>query len=164
MLITEEYRKQNAHLHATSDFGITAPKWFDVIVPLARQYQIMSMLDYGCGKGLLKKALGEVVVEYDPAIEGKDAIPAPAGMVCCIDVLEHIEPELLDNVLADLRRCTVKVGFFTISMRPAKRILPDGRNAHLIQESYTWWLAKLTPLFTVRSFNNRGSELVVVVE
>jgi len=40
--------------------------------------------------------------------------PSPASFVACIDVLEHIEPELLDNVLDDLRRVTAQIGVFTV--------------------------------------------------
>ena len=39
-----------------------------------------SLLDYGCGKGTLKPAIASInpdltVLEYDPAIPGKDALP-----------------------------------------------------------------------------------------
>ena len=57
-----------------------------------------------------------------------------ADLVCCIDVLEHIEPELIDNVIFDLSTIVIKFGFFSIHQGPAGKILLDGRNAHLIQK------------------------------
>ena len=48
---------------------------------------------------------------YDPAFP-EYGEPRGADLVCCIDVLEHIEPDLLDNVLDDLARITLKHGFF----------------------------------------------------
>jgi 2-polyprenyl-3-methyl-5-hydroxy-6-metoxy-1,4-benzoquinol methylase len=68
-----------------------------------------------------------------------DAAPEPHDIVACTDVLEHIEPDCLDDVLKDIRRCTKKVAFLLIATRPAIKVLADGRNAHLIQQPYTWW-------------------------
>ena len=70
-------------------------------------------------------------------------------MVVCIDVLEHIEPECLDDVLDDLQRLVIKYGFFTIHTGPAQKVLPDGRNAHLTQEPLSWWNEKLESRFTM---------------
>jgi hypothetical protein len=64
-------------------------------------------------------------------------------MVACIDVLEHIEPECLDNVLDHIASLTEAVAFLSIHTGPALKKLPDGRNAHLIQEPAEWWLPKL---------------------
>lgn len=36
---------------------------------------------------------------YDPAVPEWSAPAAPCRFVACIDVLEHIEPHLIDNVL-----------------------------------------------------------------
>lgn len=63
--------------------------------------------------------------------------------MACIDVLEHIEPDCLDAVLDDMRRCTLNGIFLTIHCFPAGKTLPDGRNAHLIQQPTHWWLPKL---------------------
>ena len=87
--------------------------------------------------------------EYDPAIVGKDQEPEPADLVVCTDVLEHIEPDYLDEVLLHLRTKVKKRLFFAISLRPAGKTLADGRNAHLIVESAEWWLDRLSPYFRV---------------
>ena len=64
-------------------------------------------------------------------------------MVCCIDVLEHIEPDLLDNVLDHLAALTEGIAFLSVDTGPAIKTLSDGRNAHLIQQQLTWWLPKI---------------------
>jgi hypothetical protein len=85
---------------------------------------------------------------YDPAFpEYGEA--RPADLVCCIDVLEHIEPDYLDRVLDELKAITVAHGFFTVHTVPAVKQLADGRNAHLILEDSAWWLERLRARFRV---------------
>ena len=74
------------------------------------------------------------IQHYDPAIPDWADAPEPCEMVACIDVLEHIEPELIGNVLDDLQRVTRSIGLFTMATMPAVKVLEDGRNAHLIVE------------------------------
>jgi len=69
-----------------------------------------------------------------------DAAPEPHDIVACTDVLEHLEPYCVDDVIDDLRRVTRKALFLTIATRVSKRTLADGRNAHLIVEGAPFWL------------------------
>jgi len=85
---------------------------------------------------------------YDPAFPHYGE-PRPADIVCCIDVLEHIELEYLDAVLLDLKEITRNLGFFSVHTGPAVKCLPDGRNAHLIQQPSSCWLPKLCQHFEV---------------
>jgi len=80
------------------------------------------------------------------------------------DVLEHIEPALLDNVLDDLQRVTADVGVFTVHTGRAAKVLPDGRNAHLIQQPPAWWLPKFLERFELANFNRVVMGFMVVVE
>jgi hypothetical protein len=64
-------------------------------------------------------------------------------------VLEHIEPDLVENVLAELASITPKFGFFSVHMGPAGKVLADGRNAHLIQKPTSWWLPKIVKHFEI---------------
>ncbi len=149
-LISETYRTLNRKLHERDDYGAIGARHANEVVGLGRATKSDEILDYGCGKGTLRKALLKtefIVREYDPAVEGKDATPDPADMVVCTDVLEHIEPECLEDVLDDLERVTRKVAFLTVSTVPAEKTLEDGRNAHLIIKDHKWWLPRLWDRF-----------------
>lgn len=164
-LITDEYRKLNNDLHETRpDYGAGAAtkQWLPMISELANALSARSILDYGCGKGALAMSLSHyIVIGYDPAIPGKDMKPDPQDFVVCLDVLEHIEPECLDAVLDDLKRCATKGIFLSVSTRPAVKKLSDGRNAHLIQEDQNWWLPKIMERWNMRVFQATPSEFVV---
>ena len=90
--------------------------------------------------------------------------PRSADLVCCIDVLEHIEPTYLDAVLEELRAITVKRGFFSVHCRPAMKFLPDGRNAHLIQQPTSWWLPRLCQHFEISHLETVPNGFWVSVE
>lgn len=148
--ISASYIKQNRILHETNAlYGVSAVKHVDTIKKIYEKTESKSLLDYGCGKGLLAKELPFPIWEYDPAIPGKDSPPKQADFVVCIDVLEHIEPDYLDNVLYDLARCIKKVGYFTICTKASMKTLPDGRNSHLIQKGKEWWENRLKPFFNI---------------
>lgn len=163
--ISEQYRELNAQLHAArDDYGRSGQRWADHIYGLTQAINSTDVLDYGCGKGTLAQNLPFSIRQYDPAVEAHSAPPEPADIVVCTDVLEHIEPELIGNVLDHLQSLTRVVGFFVIATRPAKKTLPDGRNAHLIVEPARWWLSALWDRFSVTQFNviDEGEFLAVV--
>src|SRR5262245_56980922 len=176
MLISPNYLELQKALHAGGRYGVSSGRWADTARRLVEREDCMDVLDYGCGQGHLKQALGEhlapktrvnalLVTEYDPAIAGKDGEPDPADLVVCTDVLEHIEPDCLDEVLMHLRSKVKKSLLFAISLRPAGKTLADGRNAHLIVESADWWLARLAPYFRVLELiETSGRELAGVAK
>lgn len=150
-LISAEYVRLNAQLHHENvAYGVGGEKHAEIIQKLVRQLKTKDVLDYGCGKGRLGRALDFHIQEYDPAVAGKQESPKPADIVACTDVLEHVEPEKLAFVLQDLQRCVLQVGYFTIYCGPAQKTLADGRNAHLIQRQPKWWLKVLRKFFTVK--------------
>lgn len=160
--ISDDYLAMQRQLHEREDYGVSGAKRADTVVRLADSLKTTKVLDYGCGKGLLAKDLPFPIWEYDPAIPGKDDTARPADIVICSDVLEHIEPEFLQATLADLARCTVKVGYFVIHTGPARKTLPDGRNAHLIQKGEKFWRAQLGRYFDIGKVLVNGPELHVV--
>lgn len=148
MLITDEYRRLNTELHQRhGGYGSKGKAWAPRLIYYVRKWGIASLLDYGCGKGSLKAALAPVlpidIREYDPAVPGKDAPPAPADLVVCTDVLEHVEPEAIDDVLADLVRLGNKAVLVAVACRPGKRQLEDGRPDHLTVQPPAWWAKRL---------------------
>ena len=150
MLISEQYRAMQKSLHKNASYGSTAESYADFINNLIATHKFNNILDYGAGKCRLKAKLSKInYIAYEPSNETYAKTPEPCQFVVSIDVLEHIEPDYLDNVLDDLKRVTVNYGFFTIHTKPAKKKLPDGRNAHLIQQNMSWWLPKLADRFDI---------------
>ncbi len=164
MKISKEYQDNLKKLHSKKSFGTRASIPDDVIRCI-EQYDVTSILDFGCGKGHVVTALKEkypnmTVYGYDPAREGADYLPDNVDMIFSTDVLEHIEPEMLDETLADLARRTNKVMCHLIACHPAKKMLDDGRNAHLIIESPSWWKSKLQSVVGWAMHNECISEYV----
>ena len=152
--ISAEYLGEQKYLHQNPNYGIASVQFAEEVDVLIRHMSAHTVTDYGAGKKNLKKALdwrgveGYVYQAFDPVFpEYGEALEG--DLVCCIDVLEHVEPHFLDNVLADLRRVTKNIGFFSVHTGPAVKTLSDGRNAHLIQQSATWWLTKLSDYFRI---------------
>jgi hypothetical protein len=152
--ISPEYRAQQQELHRNPGYGVASIGYAPTVKGIMEHFGTKSLSDYGAGKCNLRKALhdlGKADFEYlpfDPAFPEYGA-PKPAELVCCIDVLEHIEGPYLDAVLLDLNDITRKLGFFSIHTGPAVKMLPDGRNAHLIQQPSSWWLPKLCEHFEI---------------
>ena len=162
LLITEEYRELNRKLHASrEDYGARGGRFSDAVVSIAQVYNTRDVLDYGCGKGHLRRSLPMIdVKEYDPAVEGKEEKPGRADIVCCFDVLEHVEPDKLTYVLAHLFELSKKALLMSVATRPAVKFLEDGRNAHLIVEPPIWWLNQFAVFdyFSMIQFNKTGHE------
>jgi hypothetical protein len=154
MLISDSYRKEQEALHAKGNYGTASLGYGKTISALVEATGSQTLLDYGCGsmQNLLKVLDCDVrYLGYDPAIPAFSA-KEPCDFVTCIDVLEHIEPELLENVLDDLQQLTKRWAFMTVHTGPARKTLSDGRNAHLIQQPPAWWLPKFFARWDVRSF------------
>ncbi|MGI9419164.1 MAG: methyltransferase domain-containing protein, partial [Geminicoccaceae bacterium] len=99
---------QYAQMHASRVYGATSVKNLRFLRPEIKLRRPRSILDYGCGQSRLldELDLGYPVTlhRYDPAIP--DYAEKPEGAVDLllnIDVLEHIEEEDLDRVLAEMR-------------------------------------------------------------
>ena len=127
--ISDEYLKEQQKLHENPNYGIASTQFASSVANLIRQSKAKSLTDYGAGKQRLWSSLEKLGVTdrlqyqpYDPAFP-EYGPPKAADLVCCIDVLEHIEPELLNNVLQELSTLVTRAGFFTIHQGPA------GKNA-----------------------------------
>lgn len=151
-LYSKEYIHQLKELHSRKDrprgFGgkVKSLGQFDTFY---KKWMPASGLDYGCGKGAILNYLREVYDStlwsgYDPAVKSFDLILQKSfDCVFCNDVLEHIEPKFLDNVLDHIFELSKKYIWLRIDTLPARKTLLDGRNAHLIIEPQSWWIEKL---------------------
>jgi 2-polyprenyl-3-methyl-5-hydroxy-6-metoxy-1,4-benzoquinol methylase len=141
-LISDGYLDEQRALHAAPrGYGQRGDKWAKTINGIVGRHHVTSILDYGCGQGSLARALPELgIVEYDPAIEGKDEPPSGTfDLVVCTDVLEHIESEKIDAVVEHLSKLTQRYLVAVISLVPTSKTLRDGRQAHILLRSREWW-------------------------
>jgi hypothetical protein len=143
-LVSTAYRDTLVKTHDQRKWGSAGKSHANTIAAWAREIGAKTILDYGCGRATLGPALPEYEVsEYDPGIPSKDALPKAADMVVATDVLEHIEPEFVYNVLCHIRQLAIKGGFLVIALNKSKVDLADGRNSHLTIMPDTWWLEQL---------------------
>jgi hypothetical protein len=167
-MISAAYRQEQESLHENDNYGTASVVYARHVSSILNKYHITDILDYGAGKGRLSESLSldhqANVSRYDPAVKKWAKTPDPHEFVACIDVLEHIEPEYLEDVLDDLKRVTRRMGFFSIHMGPAKKTLSDGRNAHLIIKPLDWWLPKIMERFSLTLLSRTKDDVFVVVE
>jgi hypothetical protein len=152
--ISPDYLVQQKALHENPNYGVASLSFAPIVKQVIEHFKVRSISDYGAGKKNLLiglRDLGTTAFDYfpyDPAFP-EYGDPKPADLVCCIDVLEHIEEAFLDRVLDELRAITVSRGFYSIHCGAAVKHLPDGRNAHLIQQPSSWWLPRLCQRFEI---------------
>lgn len=152
--ISAEYLNLQQELHKNPGYGVASIQFAPLVAKILSTTSAKTLTDYGAGKLRLKETLDSMgpinfdYLPYDPAYP-EYGEPSPADLVCCIDVLEHVEPDRLEAVLEELASITRKFGFFTVHMGPAGKTLSDGRNAHLIQKPTSWWLPRLCKYFNL---------------
>jgi len=151
-MYSKSYIKQLRSLHTDSSrpqgFGGKPKKlgkfhtWMDAWKP-------SSLLDYGCGKGHVLADIRDqykntLCEGYDPAVKLFEGLPNKTyDCVFSNDVLEHIEPNYVEEVLEHINSLANKYIWLRIDTLPARKTLPDGRNAHITLESSDWWLEKI---------------------
>lgn len=147
MSISAAYLEQQKKLHENDNYGVASVQYAPLVSQIVNTLGVQHLLDWGCGKGRLfqnLKADHKMKLQaYDPAVERFSAQPVPAEMVTCIDVLEHIEPDKLDETLDELASLSEVLIFLTVHTGPAVKVLDDGRNAHLTQQPIQWWLPRI---------------------
>jgi len=150
-MISKEYKKTLLDIHNSSPFGKRSkvPRYLEEFI---NKIKPTSILDFGCGKGRLVQRLQEdfpniSITGYDPGNLNFDVDleQVTVDLIISTDVLEHIEPEHIDKTL-DYLSTRSKYIYHLIALSPAKLVLPDGRNAHLILESSDWWRKKFLDL------------------
>ena len=113
------------------------------------QLQTKSVLDFGCGKGgtmqWLQGLFPELTVTgWDTGTEKYRKRPRDVQFdgIYSIDCFEHIELTDIPDVIENLRRISHRKTQWChiIDLTPAKKTLPDGRNAHVTLQSPQEWV------------------------
>ena len=153
-VISKEYLDLQKELHLRSDYGTASLGIAPEVKKIFEENKLTSISDYGAGKCNLQKKLIQLGLKdfdyfpYDPVFPEYGS-PKKADLVCCIDVLEHIEEFFIENVINELRNITDKLAYFTIALKPAGKILKDGRNAHILLKPEDWWLNLIKTKFKI---------------
>ena len=149
-MFSKEYEEVLVKLHNEDEnWGTSGARYIDDVTRIIDEYDVEWVLDVGCGKGNLVTALSSLYPEkqilgYDPFYEPYSEVPCEqADLIVCTDVLEHIEPEHLDDFIKFMIGFKPEKLYLAISLVSAKQILPDGRNAHLIVKPTEWWIDTL---------------------
>lgn len=129
---------------------------------LARRTTSKSVLDYGCGKGMVYQKTNfqlpdgrtipsvkeywnvDTIRLYDPGVEEYAERPnSTFDGVVSTDVLEHIPEEDIDWVLDECFGYATKFVYMNIASYPAKKTLPNGWNAHVTVQPPSWWRERI---------------------
>jgi hypothetical protein len=163
-----ELSRMYAEMHREGDRvnGISADKTFSgkSLLPVAPQIRRVveatgasRLLDYGCGKGTqyqgpftapdgtrhqsILKYLGvDGVHRYDPAYAPFSQLPTGKfDGVICTDVLEHCPEEDVPWIVDELFGFANMFVFASVASFPARKVLPNGENAHCTIRPPDWW-------------------------
>jgi hypothetical protein len=159
-LISDYYRNQQKLLHKAGGYGGMGGTYYGgMVADVINRLEISHVLDYGCGSrlSLVEGLKGKVnhafkYQPYDPCVPVHSSPPVPAELVVCLDVLEHIEEDCIEDVLDHLEELTEAFGFFSIDTGPASKFMSDGRNAHVLQRPVEWWLPRIMCRFDLQTF------------
>ena len=167
-VISKEYLDLQKELHLRSDYGTASLGIAPEVKKIFEENKLTSISDYGAGKCNLQKKLIQLGLKdfdyfpYDPVFPEYGS-PKKANLVCCIDVLEHIEESFIENVINELRNITDKLAYFTIALKPAGKILKDGRNAHILLKPEDWWLNLIKSKFNFKEINKHPKRLKLLL-
>ncbi|MEQ8860262.1 MAG: hypothetical protein RIC56_16615 [Pseudomonadales bacterium] len=153
-------RPDTGHSAEDTFSGISLTEHVEPIAELVRRHGAGSILDYGSGKATLYQAApGEsedsrfktmpswgsaTVTCYDPGYEPFSGPYADHyDGVITTDVLEHIPAEDIGWVLHHLFSLANRFVYAVAACYPAKKILPDGSNAHCTIRTPQWWAGQM---------------------
>ena len=120
----------------------------DAIKNKFTQYDIGTVLDYGCGgsdwtaPGFANEISAidfwpKKVYRFEPAREIDER--TSVDCVVCFDVLEHIFVSDVATVLRDIFSHAEKLVVLNVACYEANALLPNGENAHITVRNPHWW-------------------------
>tara|TARA_R110000851_G_scaffold78207_2_gene172493 strand:+ start:5786 stop:6382 length:597 start_codon:yes stop_codon:yes gene_type:complete len=163
----DEHEKAKYQEGFTSGKAVCTMNWGRAFYNAIEDLGVKTILDVGCGSGafcLDMVTIFEATHAYgiDVASVSLDLVPKnhpdltffdgsatklplqddAVEWVASFDVLEHIQPEDVDQVLDEITRVSTKGLLLTISHRLSNEIV-NGENLHATVQPLSWWQAKL---------------------
>lgn len=145
---------------ATFD-GVSLAPHIQRITTIVKTFKSKSLLDYGSGKatiygrkafpigkgtkmGTLQEYWGlDRVQFYDPGYEPYATLPDDRfDAVISTDVMEHIPEEDVAWVADEMLGYARHFVYACVALYPARKLLPDGSNAHVTLKEPAWWVAQ----------------------
>lgn len=139
-------------IHFSRHYGSSATGlYLDQIAGVVKRLNPKSILDFGCGRSDLVAHFwndgARKLARYDPAIPALRNMPEGVfNLTLCCDVLEHIPMNAVDKILLQICNKSSKA-VFTISLKPSRAELPDGRNAHVTLLTRQEWIRWIKEYF-----------------
>ncbi len=176
---SEEYNDlldayKEMHKEAGYFKGISLVPFISMIQELLETHDCKTLMDYGCGKGLLytdrykevftKVKEGEIPDNlvnmwklddlhlYDPAYPEFNKLPTQKyDAIICTDVLEHIPATDLSWVVEEILSFGKKIVFINVCTQAAAKAIPvgkyRGRNVHVSLFNMDWWLKTIRDIW-----------------
>lgn len=135
------------------------------------EWQPRFVVDFGCGdngfiRELRRRGIDGLGIDFAngeaDVVAAMHCVPLASGIadvVTSFDALEHLLPEDVDPVLAEMRRVGASGGggrfILSICTRPS-RITVDGENLHPTVRPLDWWLDRISRVGRVEAFGVRG--------
>ncbi|MEE9494797.1 MAG: hypothetical protein V3W04_15665 [Gammaproteobacteria bacterium] len=156
----EEGQLESGRTAADTFSGISLVEHIPYVAHLIKETHAKSLLDFGCGKGKLYQDAPEcpagsrfkvmptwqdtLVTCYDPGYAPYSGLfESCYDAVITTDVVEHIPEEDIPWVLDKLFKHAHLFLYVVAACYPAKKIMPDGSNAHCTQQSPEWWQGQM---------------------
>jgi hypothetical protein len=151
---------------STDEYREVSPGEFAVPLILEHLRPEGLVLDFGCGTGRASLALAKrgpvLLIDFADNCRDEEAmvlpflewdlmrpLPPHAGYGICCDVMEHIPPDAVRTVVANIMAAADRV-FFQISTVPDLCGEMLGRDLHLTVRAHEWWRELLSSFGAVR--------------